>query len=206
MTDEKYIFNETERERKRTARGVHNKRSHAGRGGRVKTPSDYLSRKERNKMNGDVNIYKLNEPMSWKTFKMMPDDIQSQYLNGIISKYDPDAIALARMFKTTPETVRKKMKELGIKPKKGGYQDPNRNDAFFTWLHGISAESGGAVESAVEPGKVEEVKTIAELPGRKFAPLSGHMTLCGTPAEIGETIATFLGNECIKCEVTWEVV
>lgn len=157
-------------------------------------------------MNGDVNIYKLNEPMSWKEFKMMPDDIQSQYLNGIISKYDPDAITMARMFKTTPETVRRRMKELGIKPKKGGHYVPNRNDAFLAWWHGISSESGGAVENAAEPDKVEEVKTIAELPGRKLAPLSGHMTLCGTPAEIGETIASFLGNECIKCEVTWEVM
>lgn len=206
MTDEKYIFTETVRERKRTARGVHNKRSHAGRGGRVKTPSDYLSRKERDKMNGDVNTYKLNEPMSWKEFKRMPDDIQSQYLKGIISKYDPDAIAMGQMFKTTAETVRRRMKELGIKPKKGGRPDPNRNDAFLTWLHGIPTESGGVVEDTVEPAEVEEVKTVAELPGRKLAPLSGHMTLCGTPAEIGETIASFLGNKCIKCEVAWEVL
>ena len=142
MTDEKYIFIETERERKRTARGAHNKRT-AGRGGRVKTPSDFLSRKERNKMNGDVNTYKLNEPMSWKEFKRMPDDIQSQYLNGIISKYDPDAIAMGQMFKTTAETVRRRMKELGIKPKKGGQYDPNRNDAFLAWWHGIPTESGG---------------------------------------------------------------
>lgn len=206
MTDEKYIFTETERERKRTARGVHNKRSHAGRGGRMKTPSDYLSRKERNKMNGDVNTYKLNEPMSWKEFKRMPDDIQSQYLKGIISKYDPDAIAMGQMFKTTAETVRRRMKELGIKPKKGGRHAPDRNAAFLAWLHGIPTETGGAVEDTVEPAEVEEVKTVAELPGRKLAPLSGHMTLCGTPAEIGETIASFLGNECIKCEVTWEVL
>ena len=206
MTDEKYIFTETERERKRTARGVHNKRTHAGRGGRVKMPSDYLSRKERDKMNGDVNTYRLNEPMSWKEFKRMPDDIQSQYLKGIISKYDPDAIAMGQMFKTTAQTVRLRMKELGIKPKKGGQHDPNRNDAFLAWLHGIPAELGGAVEDTAEPDKAEEIKTIAELPGRKLAPLSGHMTLCGTPAEIGETIASFLGNECIKCEVAWEVL
>lgn len=76
-------------------------------------------------------------------------------------------------------------------------------------LHGGMAspqKPGGTVENTAEPTEVEEVKTIAELPGRKLAPLSGHMTLCGTPAEIGETIASFLGNECIKCEVTWEVV
>lgn len=76
-------------------------------------------------------------------------------------------------------------------------------------LHGCTASPqnpGGAVEGTAEPDKAEEIKTIAELPGRKLAPLSGHMTLCGTPAEIGETIASFLGNECIKCEVLWEVL
>ena len=72
MTDEKYIFNETERERKRTARGVHNKRSHAGRGGRVKTPSDYLSRKVR-KLKIDVPEFNMLNITVCKRPKMKHD-------------------------------------------------------------------------------------------------------------------------------------
>lgn len=77
-------------------------------------------------------------------------------------------------------------------------------------LHGGTASPspqnlGGAVENAAEPSRVEEVKTIAELPGRTLAPLTGSMKLYGTPAEIGETIASFLGDKRIHCRVEWEV-
>lgn len=46
MNDEKYVFINDCAEKKRTARGIHNKRTHAGKGGKVIFPSDYLTRKE----------------------------------------------------------------------------------------------------------------------------------------------------------------
>ena len=54
MNDEKYVFINDCAEKKRTARGIHNKRTHAGKGGKVIFPSDYLTRKEREAMNGEV--------------------------------------------------------------------------------------------------------------------------------------------------------
>lgn len=45
MNDEKYVFITDCAEKKRTARGIHNKRTHNGKGGKVLFPSDYLTRK-----------------------------------------------------------------------------------------------------------------------------------------------------------------
>mgnify|MGYP001248187255 FL=1 len=45
MTDEKFVFVSDCADKKRTARGIHNKRTHAGKGGKVIFPSDYLTRK-----------------------------------------------------------------------------------------------------------------------------------------------------------------
>lgn len=78
MTDEEYIFRTECAEKKRTARGSFNRLSHAGKGGRVKMPSDYMTKKERDKMNGEVQSYNLNSPMKWMQFKRMPDDIQRE--------------------------------------------------------------------------------------------------------------------------------
>lgn len=52
MKDEEYIFRQESREKAITARGAHNRRTHCGKGGRVKLPSDYMTKKELEKMNG----------------------------------------------------------------------------------------------------------------------------------------------------------
>ena len=62
MTDERYTFITDVAEKKRTARGAFNKRTHNGKGGKVRFPSDYLSNKERNEMNGKVREYRMNSP------------------------------------------------------------------------------------------------------------------------------------------------
>lgn len=106
MTDEEYVFRSECADRKRVARGSFNKRSHAGKGGRVKMPSDYMTKKERDKMNGEVQSYNLNSPMKWAQFKRMPDDIKREYLSTIISKYNPQQKALAEMFGVSRNTVK----------------------------------------------------------------------------------------------------
>ena len=80
MDDEKFVFYEDVREKKTISRGSRYKRTHAGKGGRVKLPSDYLSNKELKAMNGEVKSYHLNSPMLWSEFKSMPDDIQVLYI------------------------------------------------------------------------------------------------------------------------------
>lgn len=43
-------------------------------------PSDFLSRKEKLKMNSEVKTYSMRVPYSWEEFKAMPLDIQREYL------------------------------------------------------------------------------------------------------------------------------
>lgn len=135
MTDEEYVFRSECADRKRTARGSFNKRSHAGKGGRVKMPSDYMTKKERDKMNGEVQSYNLNSPMKWAQFKRMPDDIKREYLSTIISKYNPQQKALAEMFGVNPVTLSAKCRELGMSRWGDGHgARKGRNDAFEAWV------------------------------------------------------------------------
>ena len=66
MTDERYTFVQDVKEKKRTARGYHNK---VRRGGAMKLPSDYLTKKERDAMNGECVTISLDRPMKWANFK-----------------------------------------------------------------------------------------------------------------------------------------
>ena len=56
------IFMDDIRQKKRTARGVYGRASRRGyiKGG-VKTQWDYMTRKEKNKLNGDVKVYNMYE-------------------------------------------------------------------------------------------------------------------------------------------------
>lgn len=85
MTDEKYLFKQTELERKRNGRGTFNK---VRRGGRyVRMPSDNMTKKERDSMNGEVRSYDFSKPLGWKQFQKMPEDLQQEYLDFLTSKF-----------------------------------------------------------------------------------------------------------------------
>lgn len=155
MTDEEYIFRTECAEKKRTARGSFNRLSHAGRGGRVKMPSDYMTKKERDKMNGEVQSYNLNRPMQWKQFKRMPDDIQREYINSLIEKFDPQQTAIAEMLGVSAGTLNKLCRErLGISFERGGAHGEGRNAAFWAWAKGTTeAEQEAAPEADEKPAQ-----------------------------------------------------
>jgi hypothetical protein len=230
MTDEAFVCVEDIRERKRTARGIHNKRTHNGKGGRVKTPSDYLTRKERLEMSGECVSWRLNAPMTWEELKTAPDDIQEQYLRLIVDRYHPEKTAVADMLGITIYRMDLLMKKYGLVFPRGGNRPAGRNDAFDAWRHGVPL----AVEekAQVEIPKEEPVEAASEIiklqdeikaPEDKKenemtlafwetmfkrckAPESGRIVMSGTPAEIAKTIATFLGAAEIRCTVEWEVL
>lgn len=154
MNDEKYVFIQDVREKKNVARSARNKRTHCGKGGRVKLPSDYLSKRELNAMSGKCKSYRLNEPMLWKEFKSMPDDIKITYIKLIREKFDASDSALAEMFGVSGCPVSKEMKRLGIAVGKRNKNHKWNKDAFYAWVNRVP------VEKPVEP--VEETQEVAE--------------------------------------------
>lgn len=126
MNDEKYVFVTDCAEKKRTALGIHNKRTHAGKGGKAIFPSDYLTRKEREAMNGEVKTYALNRPMRWKEFKMLPDDVRREHIENLQKRFDVQQKDLAAMFGVSVQTVGLETKKLVIKfPHRGGWANTN---------------------------------------------------------------------------------
>lgn len=85
MTDPEYLFRQTEIERKKLGYGDKHKKR--GGGKTVRFPSDYLSKKERDAMNGEIKTYKQKEFYNWEEFKALPDDLQLKWVNSIINRY-----------------------------------------------------------------------------------------------------------------------
>lgn len=98
LPDEQWAMIEDSIDKKRTAASAFKQRTHCGKGGSVKFPSDYMSKKELNAMNGEVKSYRLNSAMSWDEFKSMPDDLKVAYINSIRERFCVPDKYVAEMF------------------------------------------------------------------------------------------------------------
>ena len=49
----------------------------------VSLPSDHMTDAQLKRRNGPVSTYKLGEPMPWKGFKQLPDDLKRAYLEQL---------------------------------------------------------------------------------------------------------------------------
>ena len=93
MTDPEYLFKQTEIERKRIGRGDRNKKRGGGR--YVRLPSDNMTKKEREAMNGEIKTYKVKDFYTWAEFKALPDDLQLKWVNSIINRFGCSAGAIS---------------------------------------------------------------------------------------------------------------
>lgn len=221
MTDEEYVFRSECADRKRTARGSFNKRTHAGKGGKVKMPSDYMTKKERDKMNGEVQSYNLNSPMKWAQFKQMPDDIKREYLSSIISKYNPQQKALAEMFGVNPVTLSAKCRELGMSRWGDGHgARKGRNDAFEAWVSSATVAEPEQESTPPKPTLIidgvdysAEIKPVGQESLNRvnlrctMPPVNGVLEFSNTTAQdaFNAAYALLTTVKPQKMVITWEV-
>lgn len=136
MKDETYSFISDVKEKGTTARSAKSRCTHS-RGGKVRFPSDNLSKKELMKMNGECKSYRLNEPMAWNEFRAMPDDIKITYIKLIRQKFNPSVTQISKMMGVTEATLRKELKKLNLNEGKtrSGRTKWNK-EGFWAWVNG----------------------------------------------------------------------
>lgn len=90
-------------------------------------------------MNGEVKSYRLNDPMMWKEFKKLPDDIKTMYIKSIREKYDVPDQYIAEVMGVNPSTFCKTMKRLGctlgvrMGLKGDAWKESEQGIAFYKW-------------------------------------------------------------------------
>lgn len=163
MDDITYEFMQDCRDKKVTARSARSTRTHNGKRGAVKFPSDYLTKKEREAMNGKVETYRLNEPMTWKEFKQLPEDLMKDYIKAIREKFNAPDNYIAEMMGVTHGCLGGYIKALGMSR---GRNYVGRNtwdrERFLAWSHGVDicAVNESAVEVEEEPADREECRYV----------------------------------------------
>jgi len=159
MTDEKFTFIDDVRSKKKIATGAYHKRTHCGKSGAVKFPSDFMTKKEREAMNGEVKSYKLNDPMTWKEFKAMPDDIKITYIKALREKYNVSNTYIAQMLGVDQTVVSTETRRLGIPSNMVGKRKWDK-EGWYAWANGTEKrEDAEKCEPAVEEPAADSAAT-----------------------------------------------
>jgi hypothetical protein len=220
MKDETFLFHSDCRDKKNIARSARNKRTHNGKSGGVKFPSDYMTKKEIKAMSGEVKSYKLNEPMSWKEFKAMPDDIKVTYIKLLREKFIAFDSAIAEMMGINNCSFSQEMKRLGLNT---GHRKTTKWDkeAFYAWAHGVPVKQEEPIADAerqdevtVKPVPEETIKPIGKLipvyaeheTFHYTIPKSGSAYYEGNITEVLNSVRMILGNANVKINIAWEMV
>ena len=173
LPDEQYVMISDSIEKKKIARSSHNRKTHCGKGGRVKFPSDYLSKKELKAMNGDLKTYNLNRPMTWEEFRSMPQDLQIMYIKKLRNEFGVPDIVLCKVMGICKSSFSRAMSDLNLSlgrsaaAKGKQWLDSEKSSKFYEYWNKFEnkedavKEDGVEEEEAVE-GTVEEVSVEDE--------------------------------------------
>lgn len=95
--------------RKRVARSAWHRKCGA-KSRKCSLPSDYMTAKQKERLNGPVSSYQMNQPIEWNEFKNYPDDLKRQYLSCLSQSYNVNLSHLAAMFGVCSPTLSKYFK------------------------------------------------------------------------------------------------
>ena len=112
-------------------------------------------------MNGECKSYRLNEPMAWKEFKDMPDDIKCTYVKLLRQKFNVPDKYIAEMLGIGEYTFSGEINRLGISEGKNcrGRCTPWDREGYYAWWHGADKPSEPTQEEKVHWVEPESVNT-----------------------------------------------
>ena len=197
MKDETFLFISDSKEKKSVARSACKRVSH---GGPVRLPSDYMTKKELNAMNGEVITYPMNDPLTWAEFNELPDDIKGLYVKALRERYNVPDNALAQMFGVDRTYLCRVFQSLGLHAGKPGKKSWDK-EAFYAWAHCVPVQKEKAPEKPAEKPTEGETKAKARL-----VPGCGKMTFSGKADEALETILAILGGAEATITVSWNLL
>ena len=217
LPDEQWDMIEDSISKKRTAQSARHRRTHCGKGGSVKFPSDYMTKKELKAMNGEVKSYRLNEPMTWKEFKKLPNDIKAMYIKSIREKYDIPDKYLAEVMGVASATFCKTMKCLGcaignrVGLSGNAWKKSEQGLEFYNWWN-----KENTTENAPKIDDVREINgetydmyakcTISSDLSRYAMPKSGSLHFECSADDAINVIHGILQNNKVSLNIQWTLM
>ena len=208
MNDVEFILKEDIKEKKQAGRRDYNKKN-GSKSKKCHLPSDSLSKKEIEKMNGECKVYNLSKPMSYSNFCAMPVDLQIKYLETLRVKFGASQTDISKMMGVADTTLAShRAKFLDSKPVFKSYKHSRLDvEAWNRFINEEKAVVAEKEETANYDNKKVEDDNSADtafLPYNKVASkadiANGSMNLKGKAEDIFRKMTDILG-----CENEYEI-
>lgn len=111
MTDERFVYAQDQKERKRTAAGAKAKKG-GSRSKRCPMPSDTLTKAQREKLNGPVEQISLNKPLTYAELKELRPTLRFLYLDHLVNYHKARRVDLQKMLGCSNRTLELLIKAL----------------------------------------------------------------------------------------------
>lgn len=165
MTGEKYLFEQTSRERKRNARGSFAKKG-GSRSKRCSLPSDKLTAKQRRELNGAVETINLNKPMSYDEWAKLNLGLKHKYIEGLYTMHHARLKDIALMFGRSENNLSRTFKAYSIdfktlSRKSKAYKKNTPSAEWESFLANSAAVSASEPEVGSQPAEEENVAPAA---------------------------------------------
>ncbi len=94
LSDEEYTFRQDIREKKSIGRGVFAKKN-GSKSKKCTLPYEYLTKKEREKLNGEVISFNPKVFYTYEEFKALPEEYQVKYVNSLLNRYNCSLVGIS---------------------------------------------------------------------------------------------------------------
>ena len=208
MNDVEFILKEDIKAKKQAGRGYYHKKN-GSKSKKCRLPSDSLSKKEIEKMNGECKVYNFNKPMSYSNFCAMPVDLQIKYLETLRFKFGANQTDISKMMGVADTTLAShRAKFLDSKPVFKKYKHSRLDvEAWNKFINGEEAVVAEKEEIANSDNKKVEDDNSADttcLPYNRVVSkadiINGSMNLKGKADDIFRKMTDILG-----CENEYEI-
>ena len=208
MNDVEFILKEDIKEKKQAGRGYYHKKN-GSKSKKCRLPSDSLSKKEIEKMNGECKVYNLNKPMSYSNFCAMPVDLRIKYLEMLRDKFGANQTAISKMMGVADTTLAShRAKFLDSKPVFRSYKHSRLDvEAWNKFINGEEDKNAVVDEpnkKLVDTCSVDDSADTTLRPYNRVVSkadiVNGSMNLKGKAEDIFRKMMDILG-----CENEYEI-
>lgn len=139
-------------QKKRIASGAYHRKGTTNRKG-CRLPHENLTKKELEKLNGEVTTVSMLSPISWATFKAIAPDLQEEYLDTQIKRFGVGLRTISRdLFKQGDQTLAGfvRQNQLSVIPAPNGQTPKAAKESWNRWL-----ATGTTIAPETESGEVQ---------------------------------------------------
>jgi hypothetical protein len=162
-------------------------------------------------MSSETKIYKMNEPISWAELKVMPEDLQRQYLTNLRERYNVSFSKIGKMLGISKYAINTTARSLGIGQGGAGGISNFDSEGWEEFINGgkpINAvlDDKTSIAEEKEAENAPEMPKIEPVAANEFKaaiPLYGSMSFSGNATEALKTMIAVLGGAAVDITVSW---